>query len=113
MLWIYKFFYKIVYFPCGGCPHHPLFLASFLILFSFSSFAQTKNYVSKVWVADNGDGTYKNPFDKLIYPLSSELLFRISGERTENISVINTNTSSAKQKAVFEFGAAEKDLKIK
>ena len=22
---------------------------------------QTENYVSKVWVADQGDGTYKNP----------------------------------------------------
>ncbi len=62
MLWIYKFLYKIVYFPNGAdCPHRLLFLASFLILLSFSSFAQTKNYVSKVWVADNGDGTYKNP----------------------------------------------------
>lgn len=60
MLWVYNFFYKI-YFPSGGCPYRPLFLASFLILFSFSSFAQTKNYISKVWVADNGNGTYKNP----------------------------------------------------
>src|SRR6187455_957548 len=34
-----------------------------LILFcclSATGFAQ-QNYVSKVWVADNGDGTYKNP----------------------------------------------------
>jgi beta-xylosidase len=31
-----------------------------LFLFAGSVFAQT-DYVSKVWVADNGDGTYKNP----------------------------------------------------
>lgn len=39
---------------------------SSLILFSIifnstPSSAQQKNYISKVWVADNGDGTYKNP----------------------------------------------------
>ena len=31
-----------------------------LLTVLFSVRAQ-KNYVSKVWVADNGDGTYKNP----------------------------------------------------
>ena len=30
------------------------------LTFSFQNFGQQK-YVSKVWVADNGDGTYKNP----------------------------------------------------
>ncbi len=36
---------------------------SFLFCFSINNFAfsQTENYVSKVWVADNGNGTYKNP----------------------------------------------------
>ncbi len=43
------------------CPLHPLISLMFLILISASTFAQQKNYVSKVWVADNGDGTYKNP----------------------------------------------------
>jgi polygalacturonase len=52
-------------------------------------------------------------FDKLKYPVSSELLFRVGGERSENISVINTNTFSAKQKSQFEFGAKEEALKIK
>ncbi|HEY8688696.1 MAG TPA: family 43 glycosylhydrolase, partial [Chitinophagaceae bacterium] len=36
----------------------------FLLLLNFisvSTSAQQKKYVSKVWVADNGDGTYKNP----------------------------------------------------
>jgi beta-xylosidase len=35
-------------------------LILFSLVLSLHSFAQ-KNYVSKVWVADNGDGTYKNP----------------------------------------------------
>ena len=30
------------------------------LVLSLNLFAQ-KPYVSKVWVADNGDGTYKNP----------------------------------------------------
>ena len=37
-----------------------IFLTAFLFI-SCALSAQTKNYVSKVWVADNGDGTYKNP----------------------------------------------------
>ena len=37
-----------------------LFLLTALTILSISVFAQ-KNPVSKVWVADNGDGTYKNP----------------------------------------------------
>ncbi len=36
------------------------FLFSAMMLLVSQSFAQ-ENYVSKVWVADNGDGTYKNP----------------------------------------------------
>lgn len=52
-------------------------------------------------------------FDKLKYPMSSELLFRVGGDRTNNISVTNTNTFSAKQKSQFEFGAKEDALKIK
>lgn len=52
-------------------------------------------------------------FDKLKYPISSEILFRVGGDRTNNISVTNTNTFSAKQKSQFEFGAKEDVLKIK
>lgn len=33
----------------------------FSILVTSYVFSQQRNYVSKVWVADNGDGTYKNP----------------------------------------------------
>ena len=32
-----------------------------LFIIQQSSSAQNKNYVSKVWVADNGNGTYRNP----------------------------------------------------
>ena len=31
------------------------------MLFSLSCFSQASNYKSQVWVADNGNGTYKNP----------------------------------------------------
>ena len=40
-----------------------IFYSSLIIVFTFSTeklYAQ-KNELSKVWVADNGDGTYKNP----------------------------------------------------
>lgn len=33
----------------------------FMLLCCFSAARAQTNYVSKVWVADNGDGTYKNP----------------------------------------------------
>src|SRR5690242_10522656 len=35
-------------------------IAFFALIISFNAFSQ-KPYVSKVWVADNGEGTYKNP----------------------------------------------------
>jgi beta-xylosidase len=47
-------------FSCHGWfLHQSLLIIS--ILFFLNSSAQQKKYVSKVWVADNGDGTYKNP----------------------------------------------------
>lgn len=36
-------------------------LLSFFLILSFFLLGQTTNYVSEVWVADQGDGTYKNP----------------------------------------------------
>ena len=36
------------------------FILIFCAIFTLSVFGQT-NFISKVWVADNGDGTYKNP----------------------------------------------------
>jgi len=48
-------------FRCSLSRHFGI--ALFVVLFTAQQFvsAQNKNYVSKVWVADNGDGTYKNP----------------------------------------------------
>lgn len=43
----------------GWCLHQPLLFI--MILLSLSTFSQQKNYVSKVWVPDNGNGTFKNP----------------------------------------------------
>ena len=37
------------------------FANNYFISCQYYGAGQTKNYVSKVWVADNGDGTYKNP----------------------------------------------------
>jgi beta-xylosidase len=37
------------------------YILSFVVFVSFIVHAQDKPNVSKVWVADNGDGTYKNP----------------------------------------------------
>ena len=36
-------------------------LLAFLCVINVANAQKGKNYVSKVWVADNGDGTYKNP----------------------------------------------------
>ena len=52
-------------------------------------------------------------FEKLAYPQSARLLFRIGGDRTNNISLSETDTSSAKQAVVFEFGAKENQFSIK
>ena len=38
-----------------------IYLAAFLFAFANPSFAQKTNEISKVWVSDNGDGTYTNP----------------------------------------------------
>ena len=38
-----------------------IYLAVLLFTFAGESLAQTTNEISKVWVADNGDGTYTNP----------------------------------------------------
>ena len=51
-------------------------------------------------------------FNNLTYPDQSELLFRIGGDRTHNISVAHTKTTMAKQATQFEFGAKESDLII-
>lgn len=50
-------------------------------------------------------------FDKITYKDGSELLFRVSGDRSKGISIKNTSGASAKQKLLCEFGADVKEIK--
>ncbi len=50
-------------------------------------------------------------FDKITYKDGSELLFRVSGDRSKGISIKNTNGATAKQKLLCEFGADVKEVK--
>ena len=52
-------------------------------------------------------------FDGLKYSKNAELLFNIKGVSSSNISVTNTNTTTAKSNAEFNNGANKKALKIK
>lgn len=52
-------------------------------------------------------------FDNINYKNGSELLFRISGERSNSINIKNTDASKAKEKIVYELGASEKAVTIK
>jgi polygalacturonase len=52
-------------------------------------------------------------FDNITYKDGSELLFRVGGERSNNITLKNTDASKAKQKIVYELGATEKAVTIK
>ncbi len=52
-------------------------------------------------------------FDKISYKANAKLLFRISGERSKNISIKNTDASNAKEKVVYELGATEKSVTLK
>jgi len=52
-------------------------------------------------------------FDNISYKTNAELLFRIGGERSKNISIKNTDASNAKQKVVYELGATEKSITLK
>jgi polygalacturonase len=49
-------------------------------------------------------------FDNITYKDSAELLFRLNGERTQNISIKNTDASKAKEKITYELGANEKSI---
>lgn len=49
-------------------------------------------------------------FDNITYKEGAELIFRISGERTKDIKVKNTDASKAKEKVSFELGAEAKVL---
>ncbi len=50
-------------------------------------------------------------FDKITYKDGSEVLFRISGDRSRTISIKNTNAANAKEKLLVEFGADAKEVK--
>lgn len=52
-------------------------------------------------------------FDNITYKEGAELLFRISGDRSNTISIKNTDASKAKEKIVYELGATEKSVTIK
>lgn len=52
-------------------------------------------------------------FDNITYKDGAELLFRISGERSGNISIQKTDASKAKEKISYELGASEKSVTIK
>jgi polygalacturonase len=51
-------------------------------------------------------------FDNIGYKDNSELLFRVSGERSNSISIKNTDASKAKEKIVYELGASEKSVTV-
>src|SRR5436190_16013287 len=52
-------------------------------------------------------------FDNITYKDGAELLFRVNGERSKNISIKNTDASKAKEKITYELGATEKSITIK
>ena len=52
-------------------------------------------------------------FDNISYKNGSEVLFRVSGERCNNISIKNTDATKAKEKITYELGATEKSIVIK
>ncbi|MBL7742016.1 MAG: glycoside hydrolase family 28 protein [Chitinophagaceae bacterium] len=52
-------------------------------------------------------------FDNISYKEGSELLFRVGGDRTGDVTIKNTDASKAKQKIVYELGATEKTVTIK
>ena len=49
-------------------------------------------------------------FDKITYKDGAELLFRVSGERSNGIAIKNTDASKAKEKIVYELGATERSV---
>lgn len=49
-------------------------------------------------------------FDNITYKNGAELLFRVSGERSGNISIRNTDASKAKEKIIYELGATDKSV---
>ena len=52
-------------------------------------------------------------FDNFSYTIDSYLLFRLSGDRSREIKVTNSNLGNTKQKVQFDLGATEKALIVK
>jgi hypothetical protein len=52
-------------------------------------------------------------FDNISYKDGAQLLFRINGDRSGNITIKNTDASKAKEKISYELGASEKAVTIK
>jgi len=52
-------------------------------------------------------------FDNLAYKPDAELLFRVGGDRVQNIRILNTDAGKAKQKIQYEFGASEQSVTTK
>lgn len=52
-------------------------------------------------------------FNNITYANDSELLFRVSGDRSRDIFIKNTDASKAKEKISYELGATEKSVTIK
>jgi polygalacturonase len=55
----------------------------------------------------------KLAFDNIGYKDGSALLFRVSGEKSGNINIKNTDASKAKERIIYELGASEKSVSIK
>jgi polygalacturonase len=55
----------------------------------------------------------KLTFNNITYKNGAELLFRVSGDRSHDITIQNTDASQAKEKIVYELGATEKSVTIK
>ena len=55
----------------------------------------------------------KLSFDNITYTDNSELLFRVSGDRSTAITIKNTDASKSKEKIVYELGATEKSVTVK
>ena len=52
-------------------------------------------------------------FDNISFKEGTELLLRVSGERSNTIAIKNTDASGAKEKITYELGATEKSIIIK
>lgn len=52
-------------------------------------------------------------FDQFSYKKGASLLFRVSGERSKDIQINNTDASGSGRKILYELGASEKSVSIK